>query len=387
MTKKTRLIILLVCVACFLVISPVIIFYAEGYRFDFKKMILTETGGIYVRSFPSADQITVDSKITEKPGLFSNSIFVQSLIPEEHTVLVKKENYYDYYKNIPVVKKEVTKLENILLIKKNILFSIVPDPITPSVTPQSPFIDQNKFIIKNNSLYYSNVLENAKLTTVQKSTPVLKKLVAFSLQNNNIIWLGTDGFVYRSEQTNLSLAPTKITSTAIKISKTGNYKIISDDKDIFLNDNGKLVFFNEKTNNLDNFYSPIKDAKISPDGLSIVYYNDNNVYISLIPTNSAPAIIKNNLYESKEKLSNLIWLNNSYIIFTTEPQEKIGQSKIIISEIDYRGNINSVTLPQTITVFDQKINLEKPQIYFNQQESKLYILTNKILIVSEKIGT
>ena len=99
MTKKTRLIILLVCVACFFVIAPILVFYSMGYRFDFERMKITATGGIYVRTFPSADQITIDSNISQKPGLFSNWIFVQSLMPSDHSVLVKKSGYYDYSKN------------------------------------------------------------------------------------------------------------------------------------------------------------------------------------------------------------------------------------------------------------------------------------------------
>ena len=48
-----------------------------GYRFDFEKMEITSTGGIYVRSFP-AQQIIIDSKIIEKPGIFSNATFTKA---------------------------------------------------------------------------------------------------------------------------------------------------------------------------------------------------------------------------------------------------------------------------------------------------------------------
>ena len=115
----------------------------------------------------------------------------------------------------------------------------------------------------------------------------------------------------------------------------------------------------------------MKDAKISSDGKNIIYYNDNNIYISSIPETS---VAQKNilLYESSEKINNCVWLNNNYIIFTAGLP---GQgNKIIISEIDYRGNINTVTLPQTAD-----------KIFFNQQEGKLYILTNDVLLVSEKI--
>lgn len=338
MTRKIRLIILFACALCFVVIAPILISYSMGYRFDFEKMKITLTGGIYIRSSPAADEIIIDSKIKEKPGIFSNSVFIQSLLPNSYSVLVKKAGYYDYSKNIPVLEKEVTKLEEILLIKKDTQFELVKDQI------QSPF-------------------------NIKTTTPIIKNAIATAEQNNNIIWLKTDGLFYKSEINNLDAEPVKITLTPIKIKPGAIYKIILDNKNIFLNANNHLLIFDSKTNDFENFYSPINDAKISPDGKNIVYYDNNNVYIS--PTQINP-VLKNNLYKSPEKIIDSIWLNNSYIIFI---EGLPGQgNKIIISEIDYRGSINYVALPQ-----------KADKIYFNQQEGKLYVLTEKTLLVSEKL--
>jgi WD40 repeat protein len=371
MKKKIRLTILLVCVGCFFVITPVLVAYSMGYRFDFQKMKITATGGIYVRTFPAADQIIIDSKITQKPGMFSNSIFVQSLLPNEHAVLVKKTSYYDYFKTLPVQEKEVTKIENVLLFKKDTQFTIITDKT------KSPFITQEKFLIKNNNLYYSDAPENSELTAVQKSTPVLKKIAALALQNNNIIWLGTDGFLYKSDLSASPAAePAKIILTPLKIVKTGSYKIISDSKNIFINNNGNLLFLNTKTNELDDFAGQVKDAKISPDDKNIVYFSGKNLYIFLLSKESDEKVL---LYKSPEEITDCIWLNNDYIIVSSA-------NKIIISEIDYRGNINAVTLPATIIVSpDKKIEIKNPQIFFNRQDAKLYILTGNTLLLSEKI--
>ena len=126
---------------------------------------------------------------------------------------------------------------------------------------------------------------------------------------------------------------------------------------------------NPKTNELEYIYSPIKDIKISPNGESIVFHGDKNIYTALV---SNVLNIKNGLlYKSPEKINNFLWLNDYYIVFTAG-------NKIIVSETDYRGNVNAVTL-------SPKINLEKPEIYFDQQENKLYISTGDILLLSEKL--
>jgi len=370
MTKRTRLIILIACAACFFIIAPILVAYSMGYRFDFEKMKITATGGIYVKTSPATEQIIIDSKIIERPGMFSNSIFAQSLLPNNHTILIKKNNYYDYFKTLPVQEKEVTKLENVLLFKKNIAFEIVADQT------KSPFITQEKFLIKNSNLYYSNVLENNGIAASEKSTPLLKKITAFALQNNNILWLGTDGFLYKSDLTNLTANPVKTILTPMKITKTGSYKIIANNKNIFVNNNANLLLLNTKTNELDSFANSVKDAKISPDGKNIVYFGAKNLYISLLSDESKKKML---LYQSPEEITGCIWLNNDYVFISSA-------TKIIISEIDYRGNINTVTLPQIIIVSPtEKVEIKNPQIFFNRQEGRLYILTDKILLSSEKL--
>ena len=377
MTKKTRFIILSACALCFIIIAPILVLYSMGDRFDFEKFRITKTGGIYIRTFPAAEQITIDSKITEKPGMFSNSVFVQSLIPDEHTVLIQKNGYYDYFKTLPVVEEQVTKLENVLLLRENMQFEVATEEI------QSPFAVQERFIIKKNNLYYSDADENIGITATQKSTPILKGLVSFSFINNDILWLGTDGILYKSSLSADKISnPTKLTTIPIKIIKTGIYKIIPDDKDIFIIDNGNLLSLDNKTDELFKFSSSITDAIISPDNKNIVTYNNNSVYISSIPNAAIGAEIKKNvlLYKSSEKINDCIWLNNDYIVL-------VSGDKIIISEIDHRGNINAVVLPQTISVStEEKIEVSNPKIYFNPQERKLYILIDKTLLLSEPIG-
>ena len=167
----------------------------------------------------------------------------------------------------------------------------------------------------------------------------------------------------------------KLTIAPLKIDRAGVYKIISDDKNIFVNNNGSLLFLNPKTGILDNFYSQVKDAKISPDGKNIVYFTNNELLISALSEGPGKAI---KLYSSAEEITDFVWLNKDYIIVASV-------NKIIISEIDYRGNINTVALPQIITISDKTIETKNPQISFNQQSGKLYILTGGNLLLSEKI--
>src|SRR3989338_9925354 len=142
-----------------------------------------------------------------KTNIITNSAFMQNLLPKNHTVLIKKNGYFDYQKTLPVKEKEVTKLEHVLLIKKDIKFETLADKT------RSPFEKQERFILKNSNLYDSNSGKNVL---------IIKNVIAFDTYQNNIYWIGKDNLLYTSD-------------------------------------------FSEKTKTkiLDSFYSPVKSIKIS----------------------------------------------------------------------------------------------------------------------------
>jgi len=369
MDKKTRLFILIFCILCFFIIAPILVAYSEGYRFDFEKFEVTETGGIYVRTFPAADQITIDSNISDRPGFLANSVFVQSLIPKNHTVAITK--------TLPVQKKQVTKLENVLLFKKTISFSAVADKTL------SPFNVVEKYLLKNNNLYYSNIPANSTLTATQKATPALKSLVAFSIQGNSVLWLGADGLLHKTDFSATPAVSTKLTLTALKINKKDTYKIITDGQDIFVNAGGKLLILDNKKNDFVRLADSVIDAKISPDNKNLAYLANNKIYLYTISDDPSRTYLQPQktitLNEPENPCDTVLWLNKDYIIFTSE-------NKIVMSEIDYRGNINTTTLPQTVTLADKTtISIVNPKISFDQGNQKLYILTGDTLLLSEKI--
>jgi len=122
MTRKTRIILFSLSVFLYLVVAPVIIFYSLGYRIDFENKRLVGTGGLYLKIWPQGADILIDNKINKKLGFFSDQILIQGLFSREHAILVKKEGYSPWQKTLGIKRKEVTKVENITLIKEKIVF-------------------------------------------------------------------------------------------------------------------------------------------------------------------------------------------------------------------------------------------------------------------------
>ncbi len=343
MTKKTRFLILVLCVVLFFIIAPYIVIYSLGYKIDFEQKKIVITGGIYVRALPQGVDVIIDSKINNTTSLLYPTVFVQNLLPKQHSILIKKDGYYNYKKNLEVKEKEVIKLEQVILFKEKILFDILTDKTNSPFSKKDP---EQLFIIENGDLYKNNS---------EKLEVILKNILSFEVSDNNIIWLGLDGFLYSSSQD--GKITNKLSQTPLKITIKSNYKFTIVPQNIFLLENNNLLLFNQKTKIFETFYGLVKDLKISPDGQKILYYNDNEILYSYLNSDNPEKIFLNRF---SEKIGDCFWLNDNYLIFD------LG-NKIIISETDNRDSINTITLSQNLSLADK--------ILFNQQDKKLYILT------------
>ena len=120
---------------------------------------------------------------------------------------------------------------------------------------------------------------------------------------------------------------------------------------------------------------PISNYKIvsAGDGKNIIFWNSDKIYLYDITLKKFIELF------SGSQISNLQWLNDSYIIFNNG-------DKIIISEIDYRGSINTVTFPAVAKLPNNtQVDITSPKILFNYQDGKVYILTQNTLVSSDKI--
>src|SRR3989344_636764 len=186
MTKKKRLIILLIYAVLFFAITPYIVLYSLGYRIDVASKRIIATGGIYVKALPQGTDIIIDSKIKNKTRLFSNTIFVQNLLPKQHNVLIKKDGYYDYQKNILVKENEVTKLENVILFKQKIFFDLIENSVDYfSIAPDNNTLLLAKTINSKITLELIN-LTSGEATKIVEQNPLNGKQI-FSLEKNSKI--------------------------------------------------------------------------------------------------------------------------------------------------------------------------------------------------------
>jgi len=125
MTKKTRTILFSICVFLFLVSASVVVFYSQGYRFDFEKKKITQTGAFYFKVLPRSAQIYFDGKLKKDTDFIFGSALIENLLPKTYNIQIKKEGYISWEKTLEIKEKQVTEAKNIVLIPESLGFTVL----------------------------------------------------------------------------------------------------------------------------------------------------------------------------------------------------------------------------------------------------------------------
>lgn len=104
----------------FVVISAVVVLYAEGWRLDPTTLNAEKAGGIYVRSFPYNAAITLDGKpIQNQSAFLSSGTFISGLFPKTYTLQLKMAGYDAWTETAQVIPSLVSEMKYAVLIPQN----------------------------------------------------------------------------------------------------------------------------------------------------------------------------------------------------------------------------------------------------------------------------
>jgi len=447
MTRKSRRIIVFICVVIFLVAAPPIILYSLGYRIDIKHLTIVATGGIYVRTAPTGVSITIDSTNTEKTGLLSDAVFVQDLVPGQHSVSITKDGYFDYKKNLSVKENEVTKLEHITLIKKQTPvatletnasnFFVAPDKNTILLTQTKGSVINFETITANDlqKRQLSSAIKNSSIKDVIWSADSKKALLLMTNGGYSLLDLSLNtiasfpslanakqpsfnpanpGQIYYIKNNNLFIN----TQTAPLLKNVAAYQVSSQDITWLSYDGFLYASSLDGTTNIKITTAAFQVKKantyklISTAGMN--FLQENTALYLLNKKTQAFELYKNPVTTVKTSPDGQkIAVTDDHHVFITilqgpsavekrqltsfaEPIQNFYwlnsdylilqlQNTIVISEIDYRDTVNTVDLSSGMTVNNIPIAIKNPQIFFNSQDRKLYFLNQNSFFVSDPL--
>ena len=125
MTQRQRSLLFAFLAFLFMITSLVVIFYSQGYRFNFREKQITQSGAFYLKVIPKNVQVQINNQPRKKTDILFGAVFIDNLLPKTYNVKVKKEGYYSWEKNLAIKEKQVTEVKNIILFPLNPSFSVL----------------------------------------------------------------------------------------------------------------------------------------------------------------------------------------------------------------------------------------------------------------------
>ena len=95
----------------FIVLTPIFLLYAGGYRYNFDTAQVEKNGAFYIKSYPRDADIYIDGEKNKNrtPNQITN------IKPGRHLIEIKKEKYGSWQKELEVSSGETTFAEDIVL--------------------------------------------------------------------------------------------------------------------------------------------------------------------------------------------------------------------------------------------------------------------------------
>lgn len=114
-TKRTKRILFYSAVAVFLLLSYVVILYAQGYKYRFSEGKFFRTGAISLKANTDA-KVFLDDELKGGTSFFGNSFSIDRLLPGRYKVSVQKDDYSSWQKTVTVEEGLVVDFPQIILL-------------------------------------------------------------------------------------------------------------------------------------------------------------------------------------------------------------------------------------------------------------------------------
>lgn len=114
LTRAKRRTLFWLSVVIFLALVPVTVLYSLGYRFD-RNFVLRKTGGLYIASDVSGSEIFINGELERRTNLLQSGVFVQNLAPKKYKILVAREGYLAWSKELQIFSSLVSEARALLV--------------------------------------------------------------------------------------------------------------------------------------------------------------------------------------------------------------------------------------------------------------------------------
>ncbi|MDD2656741.1 MAG: PEGA domain-containing protein [Patescibacteria group bacterium] len=344
LTRPVRLAIMITLVSSFFIISPLLIAYGSGYRYDFTKHRIQKTGVLNINILPKDAEIFLNGeKLKEKIP------FNLSLYPDTYLLTITKDGYKTWEKNISVISTKTTYINYFQLLKDQ-----SPLPVELS--------DIKEILGTDNS-------ENILLLSQTANDKT--NIISFNLKNNT-----TENLANNLDILNYSVSPYNdlayiITQDATEKNLTiFDLNKVTNSTKINLLDEPKLQWLNNKNN-------PLVLEEVQTI-FSISSSGNKKIVNDFVSTT--------NWYFDKD--SN-VWMYHDYTLYLAENNYNLQKNITEIIDINKNRVIAKTSDAYLVYNFqNEKIhNINGDKLFFNQSNKSWIIYSNWDITEIREDGT
>src|SRR3989344_2228453 len=187
MNLKTRFSLIGGGIVIFLILTPILVLYARGFKYDFETRSLIKTGTLVVRTEPADVRLFLndDSKADQAPAT------IRFLLPADYNLKLEKDGYQTWTKRLTIHSQFVTWGS----LERDKIFLLYREPKLNSswkVEAVSVSRDNSEITFQNDGTDYKIAINSGELDTLGQATAIqLPKTPATAKvfwTNANQIW-------------------------------------------------------------------------------------------------------------------------------------------------------------------------------------------------------
>src|SRR3989339_292510 len=197
MTLRFRRVLYLIFIAIFLVVAPLMMFYAWGLRYNFDKGRIEKTGVFYIKSYPKNAGIYLNGKLQKR----QTPSQINRLLANNYSVKVEKDGNFSKFKVSPDESK-LALLQNDAGQAKLIHFNLIGNSQKELFTSKTPLAldtwcnGSHKLIVASGKDYLIVNVESGKTDSLYSLTNNYFSEVQCDFYNDNIFYALSQGKLY-----------------------------------------------------------------------------------------------------------------------------------------------------------------------------------------------
>lgn len=187
-TRPWRIFMFIVFIVTFFIVSPVIVGYTMGYRFDPERGIIKEIGAISIDILPKNATVYINEQKIDD----TIPIRLGSVTPNRYTIRITAPGYYTWSKDIEVRNKQTVYIKEIELIQKNKPALVQNGTIHHiSLSPNGTYLLYHQDIDKKTELHlkHTKTSEDTHIETISFQTHLYTQWAddsRFFITHNNL---------------------------------------------------------------------------------------------------------------------------------------------------------------------------------------------------------